>query len=288
MVGQRNLSQAREKGRRSGAIARSKALLLPFLCLVIWLHACAKAPVTGRSQLILISPQQEQALGIKAAHEILEKEKIDHDPGLNAMLHRVGERIARAAHRPDFKWEFYLIDKDVVNAFCLPGGKVFVYKGILKYTKDECGLATVVGHEVAHALARHGAERMSIALISEIGEKALEAALSSQGPTTVNAFKTVYGLASQVGVILPYSRAQEFEADHIGLILMARAGYDPRCALRFWEGMEKAGGNKPHPPVFLSTHPTDQARIQRIRKLLPDALAIYQAASRGEEVDSGG
>lgn len=273
--------QARETDRsaRAGWIKRF------FLCLslVVWLCSCAKAPVTGRNQLILIAPQQEKALGIKAAQDILKKERIDHDPALNALLKKVGERIARAAQRPDFDWEFHLIDKDVVNAFCLPGGKVFVYKGILKYTRDECGLATVIGHEVAHALARHGAERMSVALLSEIGERALEAALASQGRTTVNAFKMVYGLASQVGVILSYSRKQEFEADQIGLILMARAGYDPRCALAFWERMRSQGANKSKPPVFLSTHPTDEARIKRLRKLLPDAMAIYEAVQKNGE-----
>ena len=278
--------QGQEKGNIR-TISRVRAFW-PLLFLIFWLYSCATAPVTGRTQLILIPPQQEQALGIQAAQEILKKEKIDHDPELNALLQRVGERIARAAHRSDFKWEFYLIDKDVINAFCLPGGKVFVYKGILKYTKDECGLATVIGHEVAHALARHGAERMSIALVSQIGEKALEAALASQGPATVNTFKTVYGLASQVGVILPYSRTQEFEADHIGLILMARAGYDPRCALSFWKRMKEAGSGRPRPPVFLSTHPTDEARLERIRRLLPDAMAVYQATlgERGKR-DSG-
>ncbi len=259
--------------------ARLRALVSVLACslwLALLLVACAKAPVTGRSQLILISPSQEKALGLKTAQEILKKEEIDHDPQLNALLQRVGHRIAQAAHRPDFDWEFYLIKKDdVVNAFCLPGGKVFVYTGILKYTQNECGLATVIGHEVAHALARHGAERMTLALLSEVGEKALEAALASQGPTTVNAMRMVYGLTSQVGVLLPYSRKQEFEADHIGLILMARAGYDPRCALAFWERMKGAEKGE-RPPVFLSTHPTDQARIERIKHLLPQAISIYK------------
>ena len=252
-----------------------RAVLGP-LFLICPLYACARAPVTGRSQLILIPPAQEKALGLQAEQDILKKEKIEQDPVLNAMLRRVGTRIARAANRPDFSWEFHLIKKDeAINAFCLPGGKVFVYTGILKYTRDECGLATVIGHEVAHALARHGAERMSIALLSEVGEKALETALAGQTPITGKTFRMLYGLASQVGVLLPYSRKQELEADHIGLILMARAGYDPRCALSFWERMKDAnkGGG---PPAFLSTHPTDEARILQIKRLIPEAISVYK------------
>ncbi len=242
---------------------------------------CARAPVTGRPQLILVSQGEELALGLSAYREILKKERISHDPRLNAMLERVGWRIARAARRPDYKWEFHLIDNDkVANAFCLPGGKVFVYTGILKYTRDEDGLAVVVGHEVAHALARHGAERMSMALLAQMGEAAAEAALRLQSPQAIKAFSVAYGLAANVGLLLPYSRAQEFEADYIGLILMARACYDPESALVFWQRMLRAN-KEGFRPVFLSTHPTDRARIQRLRQLMPKARRIFLSSCGG-------
>lgn len=225
---------------------------------------------------MLISPDQERAMSYSAYKEILKKERINRDPNLNQMIKRVGRNIAVSSNRPDYAWEFILVDNDkIANAFALPGGKVFVYTGILKHTRDEAGLATVISHEVAHVIARHGAERMSMSLLAQLGEVAVRAAVSSQSAEAVRAFDTAYGIAANVGVFLPYSRTQEFEADHIGLILMAKAGYDPRSALRFWErmSMEK---DKPEPPVFLSTHPTDQARIQKIRELLPEALSYYR------------
>ena len=204
-------------------------LALLFCC---FLYACYQAPVTGRSQLMLVSPEQERALGLNAYKSILQKERVSQDQVLDQMLQTVGWRIANAAQRPDFDWEFTLIENDrVANAFCLPGGKVFVYTGILKYTEDETGLATVVGHEVAHAMARHGAERMSLTLLAQLGETAMQTAIRTQSANTIRAFDCAYGLAANVGVMLPYSRTQEYEADHIGLILMAKAGYDPRGAL---------------------------------------------------------
>ena len=254
---------------------KNASLLIGLLLLLALVVACAQAPVTGRSQLILVGPRQEIALGMQAYREILRKEKLSRNPRLNKLLQDVGWRIARAANRPDYKWEFHLIDNDkVANAFCLPGGKVFVYTGILKYTRDANGLATVIGHEVAHALARHGAERMSLALVARVGEAALEAALSSGSPQATRAFRSAYGLASNVGLLLPYSRTQEFEADYIGLVLMARACFDPRGAVAFWNrmiGHDKGKGV----PVFLSTHPADTDRLNRIKRLLPRTLEIY-------------
>jgi len=244
-----------------------------FFC--CFLYACSQAPVTGRSQLILVSPEQERSLGLKAYESILQKEKVSQDQVLNQMLQTVGWRIAHAARRPDFDWEFTLIENDKqANAFCLPGGKVFVYTGILKYTEDETGLATVIGHEVAHAMARHGAERMSLTLLAQLGETAMQTAIRTQSANTIRVFDRAYGLAANVGVMLPYSRTQEYEADHIGLILMAKAGYDPRGALGFWERLSM-GKSASSPPSFLSTHPTDYDRIVKIRSLLPEALGYY-------------
>ena len=245
------------------------------LFLSFFLNACSQAPITGRSQLLLVSTEQERALGLRAYEQILHKEKLCHDPVLNEMMQKVGWRIANAAQRPDFGWEFKLIENDsVANAFCLPGGKVFLYTGILKYTQDEMGMATVIGHEVAHALARHGAERMSLSLLAQLGETAMRAAVKNQSANAIHAFNCAYGLAANLGVMLPYSRTQEFEADHIGLILIAKAGYDPRGALEFWDRLS-SGKSSPSPSAFLSTHPTDQNRIARIREMLPKALTYY-------------
>jgi predicted Zn-dependent protease len=225
---------------------------------------------------MLISPNQERALSYSAYQSILKKEKINRDPGLNQLINRVGKNIATSTNRSDFSWEFILIDNDkTANAFALPGGKVFIYTGILKYTRNEAGLATVISHEVAHVIARHGAERMSMTLLAQLGEAAVRAAVSSQSPEAASAFNSAYGITTQMGVLLPYSRTQEFEADHIGLILMAKAGYDPRRALEFWERLSKEK-NRHNPPAFLSTHPTGQDRIQKIQELMPEALSYYR------------
>jgi predicted Zn-dependent protease len=231
---------------------------------------CAKAPYTERSQLMLVSQEQETQLGASAAKDILKKEPIANDPNTVELVRRVGERIAAVADRPDFSWAFYVIDEpETINAFCLPGGKVFVYTGILPLAPDEAQLATVMGHEIAHALARHGAERMSMALAAEAGGAVASAALGFSNPTTANAFMQAYGVATNVGVLLPYSRAQESEADQIGLALMAKAGYDPAAAVTFWQNMEKAKEGKAKPPAFLSTHPADAERIANIERLIP-------------------
>lgn len=238
------------------------------------LVACQTAPVTGRHQLILFSPDQEQQLGREAYQKTLKESKINQDPALNAMVKRVGQRIAVAANRTDYHWEFTLIENKTPNAFALPGGKVAVYTGILPYTKDDTGLAVVLGHEIAHALARHGAERMSTSLLSEVGAQGAAIVLGGN-PEAAKAVETAFG----IGVELPFSRTQESEADHIGLILMAKAGFDPRQAVEFWKRMEQAGKEK-HPPEFLSTHPSDARRIRQIQAWLPEAVPIYQAHVR--------
>ena len=240
------------------------------------LTACATAPYTGRSQLMLISPQEEIALGAQASREILQKEPLSDDPYYNDLVRRVGIRIARAANRPDFQWEFHVIDKPkVANAFCLPGGKIFVYTGIFKYAETEAELATVIAHEVGHALARHGAERLSMSLLAKMGEQAALMALNIQTPEATQAFDAAYGIAANLGVLLPYSRTQEYEADHIGLILMALAGYDPHAALSFWGKMAQESKGK-HALEFLSTHPLDKNRIARIKALIPEAMKYYR------------
>ncbi len=257
-----------------------RLIRLTTILVVLILPGCETVPETGRSQLLLISPDQETQLGLTEFEKLKSSTPVSEDAELNAMLQRVGQRVAAVAPLPNARWEFVLFDDpNTANAFCLPGGKVGIYTGILPITKDENGLATVIGHEVAHAVARHGGERVSQALIMQMGGEALESALSSQPAQTRSLVLQGYGLGSKVGVILPYSRAHEMEADELGLLYMARAGYDPRSAIEFWQrfrehAREKGGA----PPEFLSTHPMDTRRIAQIEALMPKALAEYQKA----------
>ncbi len=243
---------------------------------VIGLAGCATAPVTGRSQLILVGEQQEIALGLQAYQDVLSQEKISKDATINAMVKRVGTRISAVADKPGYNWEFTVIDNDkTANAFALPGGKVAVYTGILPYTKDEAGLAFVLAHEVGHALARHGAERMSEQLLIQLGQQGLNIAIADKSPEAIEAINLGYGAVSTVGIVLPFSRTQEYEADNIGIILMAKAGYDPRKAPEFFERMMQ-GSSHGSPPEFLSTHPADENRIRELKALIPEALQYYQ------------
>ncbi|NPA82535.1 MAG: M48 family metallopeptidase [Epsilonproteobacteria bacterium] len=247
-----------------------KFLLILFLPIIF--ISCAKTPYTNRTQLIMVSPQDEVKMGYQAAREVLQKEPISKDRRLNYLVRKVGMRIAKAANQPNYKWEFFVIDKDIPNAFCLPGGKVFVYKGIFKIAQNEDQLATVIAHEVAHAILRHGAERMSMVQLGQIGKELLARTI---GGKYGSLFDTVYGIGAQYGVILPYSRKFEYEADEVGLYLMTKAGYDPREAIKFWENMMRMSrGQKP--PEFLSTHPADEHRIQRLKALIPKALKYYR------------
>ena len=236
---------------------------------------CATAPYTKRSQLILISPSEENRLGATAFQQVLSKEKISDDPALQAVVERIGWRIATVAGRPDFRWEFVVIDdSEMANAFALPGGKVGVYTGIFPVARTEGGLAAVMSHEVAHVLAHHGAERLSQGLVAQMGAAALQAGMAGSNPAVVEGVMSAYGLGANVGVLLPYSRLQETEADRIGLLLMAQAGYDPREAVRLWERMSRA--DRSRPPGFLSTHPSAGRRIQDLNRWLPNALASYR------------
>ncbi len=239
--------------------------------LAVVLFACQKVPVTGRQQLILLSASEENRMGITVYKQIIKDEKLSKDRRINAMVKRVGRRIAKVSNRPDFKWEFRVIEKDIANAFALPGGKVAVYTGILKYTRTETGLAVVMGHEVAHALARHGGERVSRSMILQLGLTAVQVGLRTSDPAIMQGIALAYG----VGVDLPFSRGQESEADHIGLVLMAKAGYNPKQAIPFWQRME-AGKKGQAPPEFLSTHPSGDTRVAQIKQWLPEALRDYK------------
>jgi len=251
------------------------------------LAACESAPITGRSQMMLVGESEERQMGLQAYREVLSKEQLSEDAKANALVGSVGRRIAAAAERPPddlwraprFRWEFKTIDKNEPNAYCLPGGKVVVYTGILPITRTEAGLAVVIGHEVAHALARHGAERMSDQMVAQVGTTAAAVALSAtvtgRSRAYLPAMMTALGAGATYGYILPMSRTQESEADRIGLILMALAGYDPREAVIVWERM-RAASTGPRKTEWLSTHPADTTRIADIRHWLPEAMKYYR------------
>lgn len=244
--------------------------------------ACTRAAYTNRNQMLLISEGEETSLGIQAAQDVLKKEKESTDPLLNERVKRVGRRIAAAANKPDYKWEFHVIDKDVVNAFCLPGGKVFVYTGILDLTTTNDELAAVVGHEVAHALLRHGGERMSSAMVAQLAGQAGAIAIGAGtgSSAAVQAFGQVYGIGAQVGVLLPHNRTQESEADEVGMILAAKAGYEPAAALTLWQKMAAYNAKKgQNPPAWLSTHPSAQQRIVDIQAKAAAIRAQYYKPS---------
>lgn len=250
---------------------------LAIIALLITLSACSTVPETGRRQLILLSQAEEMQMGFSSFEQMKKDVPISKDRKLNQQLQRVGKRIAAVAPLKDAKWEFVLFDSPEANAFCLPGGKVGVYKGILPITRDDGGLATVIGHEVAHAVARHGGERVSQSLLLQAGGSVLGAALSGYDPKVQSAATQIYGLGSQLGYALPHSRHQESEADHIGLLYMADAGYNPEHSIGFWQRFgahnQQAGGGT---PWFLRTHPLDETRVQNLRNWLPEAQARYR------------
>jgi metalloendopeptidase OMA1, mitochondrial len=259
-----------EDGMRTSLTSIAVALIVGVL------SACQNVPITGRSQLQLVSAGQEAAMGLSAYQEVLKKEKVSHDPNLNALVTRVGSRIAAATGRSDYQWEFKVIENDkIVNAFCLPGGKVAVYTGLMPVARDEAGLAAVIGHEVAHAIARHGAERVSQQLVLEGATMTAVLAAGAAGDQNkANLYGGLIGAGATLGVLLPYSRLHESEADRMGLIYMAKAGYDPGAALDLWKRM--AAQDKGKPPEFLSTHPADATRIKQIEGWLPEARSHYR------------
>ena len=247
---------------------------------LMW-SGCNTVPVTGRSQLSLISASEEMQLGLTSFDQLKKETPISTDTAANALLQKVGKRIAAIAAKdmPNAQWEFVVFESKEANAFCLPGGKVGVYTGILPITKDEAGLATVLGHEIAHAVARHGGERISEAMVIQTGGQLLNAGVSKADPLWQGVASTAYGVTTTVGRELPHSRAQESEADHIGVIYMARAGYDPEASVQFWERFmasnnAQGGGTLP----FLRTHPTDEVRIRQLKGWMPEAKAQYHPA----------
>jgi predicted Zn-dependent protease len=229
-------------------------------------------PITGRRQLNIMPQSEEMSLGLASFDQMKKEVAVSHDPAVNALVEKVGRRIAAVAELPNAQWEFVVFESKEANAFCLPGGKVGVYTGILPITSDEAGLATVIGHEVAHAVARHGGERMTEAMaLQKVGDL-VAAQVAKTDPKWQAVASTAYGLGTQVGVALPHSRTQETSADEIGLVYMARAGYQPSAAVSFWQRFaeynRRAGDAG---PAFLRTHPLDDQRIENLKKWLPRA-----------------
>ena len=252
---------------------RLRATLVTGLVAVAVLAGCQAAPVTGRQQLIVLPESQDAQMGLEAYQQILDESTISNDQELNSRVQEVGRRIAAVSPQPGWEWQFTLIENDEPNAFALPGGKVGVNTGLFQVAQNDDQLAAVIGHEVAHAIARHGAERMSQQVLMQAG-------LAGLGLATGPAYAELAAQAATLGVILPYSRTQEAEADHIGLIYMAEAGYDPREAVVLWENFATFGGERP--PEFLSTHPAPGSRIENLRSLLPEVMPIYEA-NRGKQ-----
>ena len=275
-------------GKRQGLYVKVLRLLF---CLILVLAAqflggCAEVPITHREGLHLVPESQLLTLSFQQYEQVLKTSRLSSDQGKTHMVRTVGEKVAKSAEAflkdagqsgkiSDYHWEFNLIEDDkTVNAWCMPGGKVGVYTGILPYTQDETGLAVVLGHEIGHALADHGNERMSQALLANMGGMALSVGLSQKSRETQDLFMAVFGVGVSVGALLPYSRLHESEADRIGLMLMARAGYNPMDSVPFWERMGKE--NKERPPEFLSTHPAPESRIEDLKRHIPEALPYYQ------------
>lgn len=284
----RNHTDVTMPGLRHSSVGLLFLLFFVGLSGAIMFVGCSSVPVTGRRQLLTISEAEENQLGLTAYKEVLEKEPLSRNDRYNQLVQRVGNRIATVADRPGFDWEFKVIESDTQNAFCLPGGKVAVYTGMLSVCQTEAGLAVVMSHEVAHAIARHGGERMSHKMAQNLGQQAVGRLLQDQDDQKKKIALTAFSIGSEYGAILPYSRKHELEADSIGIRLMAEAGYDPSAAPEFWERFAGLKGGD-SPLEFMSTHPSDSRRSQSLRERLPEAMRLYEQADKkyglGESID---
>jgi predicted Zn-dependent protease len=263
-----------------------KKYFLAAAAIALFFYGCTVVPLTGRKQLSLVPESEMISMSFSNYSEFMKTNPPSKDLANTALVKEVGSNISAAVIKyfadnnlssslDGYKWEFNLVSNDSTpNAWCMPGGKVVVYSGILPYTKDKNGLAVVLSHEIAHAVARHGNERMSQELITQYGSIALNEAIKQKPDQTKGIFNTAYGMGSQYAVLLPFSREHELEADKLGLIFMAMAGYNPETAISFWERMSSMGGQKP--PEFMSTHPSDATRISKIKAALPEALKYYK------------
>lgn len=263
-----------------------KLKFVVLLSIISLLAGCTQVDITGRKQLILVPESTMLSMSFQNYGEFITEHKLSTNVEQTEMVKRVGSRIQKAIELyckdkgeedklSGYEWEFNLVEDPNVNAWCMPGGKVVVYTGLMPVAQNETGLAVVLGHEIAHAFARHGAERMTDELITQMGSIAISKALENHPEQTKNIFMTAYGAGTQVGVLLPFSRKQESEADHLGLIFMAMAGYDPHEAVTFWERMAAANQGS-QPLELLSTHPANETRIKDIQKLIPEAMKYYK------------
>ena len=242
-----------------------KNTILFILLTLAFISCSSKTPYTNRSQMIFVSQAEELSLGEKLYKNTLANSIVIRNTKESKRVKAIGKKLALVSNRPDFKWQFNLIENKAMNAFCLPGGKVVVYTGLLNAVKNDSQLATVMSHEIAHALARHGAERMSSSMIKKGISKLANVLIMSTNPEYVNVFNNVYGITSELAVMLPYSRLQENEADEIGIYLMKKANYDLSEAIAFWKNM--SDGKKQTNELF-STHPSSNTRIDNIQKII--------------------
>jgi len=265
--------------------------------ILFFLSGCGSVPVTGRKQMLLVSDQEVLTLSLQQYDEFIKSAPLSTDKANTALVQKVGRNIANAvetymkqngyeAEIENYKWEFHLVKSSDVNAFCMPGGKIVVYEGILPVTRDETGLAVVLGHEVAHAVARHSNERISQQMLQQYGNAALGMALERKSAAIQSIASAAYGLGTEYGVVLPFSRKQELEADKLGLIFMAMAGYDPAQAEAFWTRMAQVSGGSV--AEFASTHPSDNTRIKEIRAALPEAMKYYKGGTTSPSTKTSG
>lgn len=263
-----------------------KKIFLYYLIVALFFIACAKVPITGRKQFNMLPESMLASESLTSYRQFLGSHKVVSATAEAQMVKNVGSRISRAVENyllqkkqkdrvRDYKWEFNLVQDPTVNAWCMPGGKVVFYSGIMPVTQTEVGIAVVMGHEIAHAVARHGNERMSQMLAMQMGGIALAVALNDKPDQTRNMILAAYGIGTTVGVMLPFSRQHESEADKMGLVFMALAGYNPEEAISFWQRMA-ANSKGTKPPEFLSTHPADETRIKDLRAFLPQAKKYYK------------
>jgi predicted Zn-dependent protease len=264
---------------------KTKFLLVLISLFISILTACDVVPITGREQLNFIPDSQMNSLSLTEYKDFMSKNKVSTDVVHTQMVKNVGARIQKAVETycaqnnlqsriKGYQWEFNLVEDSAVNAFAMPGGKVVVYTGLIPVAQNADGLAVVMGHEISHVIARHGSERMSQGLLVEMGGVALSEAVAKSPSATSDLFMKSYGMGTEYGILLPYSRKQETEADHLGLIFMAMAGYNPSTAVDFWQRM--AAASKGSPPELLSTHPADQTRINNLKQFMPEAMRYYK------------
>jgi len=254
--------------------------------------SCSQNAITGRNQLSLYNEADIQSMAVQQYTQFLSENKVVSASGNKdaEMVRRVGTRLTNAINQyytqkgltkelEGYKWEYNLVDSKEVNAWCMPGGKIVVYTGLLPISQNEAALAVVLGHEIAHALAHHGNERMSQASLQQLGGVALQTAVANKSAAAQNVLLSAYGIGSNVGALLPFSRKQELEADHYGLIFAAMAGYNPQEAIALWERMKAAAGDS-KPPEILSTHPAEDTRIQKLREMMPEAMQYYKPVGK--------